>query len=116
MQSGQVFPQIEKVGTMLMDGIHEILNRYSIPHVINGVPALFGVAITEVQPFDWRDLHHNCDWEMLETIHKHMIENGVMPEPDGFEPYFLCSDHTVEDAYETLQAFEDGVKVAIGSK
>jgi glutamate-1-semialdehyde aminotransferase len=43
-----------------------------------------------------------------------MLEKyGIFPEPDGFEPYFLCSDHTVEDAAVTLQAFEEGVKHAI---
>ncbi len=114
MQSGQVFPQIEKVGRTIMEGIDEILNRYSIPHFINGVPAMFGIALAEKQPKDWRDLHEFCDWEMLEGIHGHMIENGVMPEQDGFEPYFLCSDHTMEDAAETLQAFEDGVKHMLG--
>ncbi|MCP4427056.1 MAG: aminotransferase class III-fold pyridoxal phosphate-dependent enzyme [Chloroflexi bacterium] len=113
MQSGKVFPQINKVGTILMEGIQEILNRYSIPHVINGVPAMFGVCLTEKQPKDWRDLLEFCDWEMLETIHTHMIENGILPESDGFEPYFLCSDHTEADAAETLTAFEDGVKHAL---
>ena len=115
MQSGKVFPQIKKVGTMLMEGIDEILNRYGVPHVINGVPAMFGVCLTEIQPRDWRDLHHLCDWETLEKIHLYMLDKyGIFPEPDGFEPYFLCSDHTVEDAAETLQAFEDGVKHVLG--
>ena len=112
MQSGKVFPQIEKVGTMLMEGITEILNRYSIPHVINGLPAMFGVCFTDKPPRDWRDLHE-CDWDLYETITLHMIENGVMPESDGFEPYFLCSDHTVQDATETLEAFENGLKYAL---
>ena len=114
MQSGKVFPQIEKVGTMLMQGVDEILNRFGIPHVINGVPAMFGVCLTETQPKDWRDLHQMCDWDTLEKIHLYMLEKyGIFPEPDGFEPYFLCSDHTVEDAAVTLQAFEEGVKHAI---
>lgn len=113
IQSGRVFPQIEKVGTELMEGIDEILTRYSIPHVINGVPSMFGVFLSENKPRDWRDLLNMGDWEMLETIHEYMIDHGVMPEADGFEPYFLCSDHTLEDAAETLQVFEDGLKQAL---
>ena len=112
MQSGDVFSQIEKVGGLLMNGIHEILSSHSIPHVINGGPAMFGICITEQQPADWRDLH-GCDWDLLETIHNHIIENGILPEADGFEPYFLCAAHTEEDAAETLQKFEDGVKHAL---
>lgn len=114
MQSGKVFPQIEKVGTTLMEGIDGILNRYGIPHFINGVPSMFGVFLGDTQPRDWRELLTMGDWDMLETIHRHMIENGILPEADGFEPYFLCSDHTMEDAAETLQAFEDGLKFALG--
>ena len=66
-------------------------------------------------PRDWRELH-KADWDLYETITGHMIENGVMPEQDGFEPYFLCADHTEEDAAETLQAFENGLKFALGKQ
>jgi len=113
IQTGKVFEQINKVGGLLMEGIHEILNRYGIPHFINGAPAIFGITFMDTQPRDWRDLF-KADWDLYETITNHMIEKGVMPEPDGFEPYFLCADHTKEDAAETLQAFEDGLKLALG--
>ncbi|MFQ5434553.1 MAG: aspartate aminotransferase family protein, partial [Anaerolineae bacterium] len=115
MQSGQVFPQINKVGGILMTGIEEILNRHGVPHVISGTPAMFGIIFTDTKPRDWRDLH-NADWDLYETITNHMVENGVMPDSDGFEPYFLCVDHTEADAAETLQAFEDGLKAALKGK
>lgn len=113
MQSGKVFPQIEKVGSMIMKGFDEILNRYSVPHVISGVPAMFGIIFAERQPRDWRELRQ-ADWGLYEAITLHMIEeHGVLPETDGLEPYFLCADHTVEDAAKTLEAFEDGLKHAL---
>jgi glutamate-1-semialdehyde 2,1-aminomutase len=114
MQSGKVFPQLEKVGGILMSGIDEILNRYGVPHFISGVPSMFGVIFAEQQPTDWRELY-KADWDLYEEITNHMIEeHGVMPDPDGFEPYFLCADHTEEDAAKTLEAFEDGLKHALG--
>lgn len=114
MQSGKVFPQLEKVGGILMSGIDEILNRYGVPHFISGVPSMFGVIFAEQQPSDWRELY-KADWDLYEEITNHMIEeHGVMPDPDGFEPYFLCVDHTEEDAAKTLEAFEDGLKHALG--
>ena len=113
IQSGKVFPQLAEVGGMIMGGIHEILNRYSVPHIVSGVPALFGIIFAEQQPKDWRELYE-ADWDLYETIAKHMIENfGVLPETDGLEPFFLCASHTVEDAALTLEAFEDGVKFAL---
>ncbi len=114
MQTGQVFPQIEKVGSMIMAGLHEICTRYGVPHVINGVPAMFGISFMVDEPmYEWRDLH-KADWDFYETIARYMIEHGVMPEADGLEPYFLCSDHTEENVATTLQVFEDGLKHALG--
>jgi len=113
MQSGKVFPQIEKVGGMIMEGYDEILNRYGVPHIISGVPAMFGIIFAEQQPSDWRGLFE-ADWDLYEAIAIHMIEeHGVLPESDGFEPYFLCADHTEDDAAKTLEAFEDGLKHAL---
>jgi len=114
MQLGKVFPQINKVGGILMSGIGEILNRYSIPHIISGVPAMFGIIFAEQKPVDWRELYE-ADWDLYEEITERMINvHGVMPDNDGFEPYFLCADHTEEDAAKTLEAFEDGLKHALG--
>lgn len=116
MQTGKVFPQIEKVGSQIMKGYHEICTRHGVPHVINGVPAMFGIAfMTEEPMYEWRDLH-KADWDFYETVTQYMVEHGVMPETDGLEPYFLCSDHTEENAATTLQVFEDGLKHALGKR
>jgi glutamate-1-semialdehyde 2,1-aminomutase len=112
MRSGQVFPQIQKVGTILMNGIGEILTRHNVPHRIHGVPAMFGITLSDFNPRDFRDLD-KVDWDLYEVIGEHLIDNGVMPDPDGREPWFLCSDHTEADAAETLQKFEDAVQYAL---
>lgn len=114
MQSGKVFPQIEKVGGIIMAGIDEILNRHSIPHIISGVPSMFGIIFADRKPTDWRELYQ-ADWDLYEEITERMINvHGVMPDNDGFEPYFLCADHTEEDAAKTLEAFEESLKHTLG--
>ncbi|HEX6387438.1 MAG TPA: guanitoxin biosynthesis PLP-dependent transaminase GntE [Anaerolineae bacterium] len=113
IQTGQVFEQINRVGSILMKGIAEILTRYGIAHHIHGTPGMFGITLMEMKPKDWRDALL-ADWDLYQKIVSHMIDNGVMPEPDGLEPWFLCADHTEADAAETLQAFEDGVRQALG--
>lgn len=112
IQTGQVFEQINHIGGILMKGIEEILTRYGIAHHVHGTPGMFGVTLMEMKAKDWRDAHL-ANWKLYEEIVTHMIDNGVMPEPDGLEPWFLCADHTEADAAETLQAFEDGVKYAL---
>jgi glutamate-1-semialdehyde 2,1-aminomutase len=109
MRSGQLFPQLEKIGCLLMEGLSEILTRHDVPHRMHGVPAMFGISLGDITPRDFRDLQ-TCDWELYDEIGMHLIANGVMPDPDGLEPWFLCSDHTEEDAAETLQKFEDAVR------
>lgn len=111
IQNGEVFPQIEKVGRMLMDGIDEILTRYGLPHFIFGTPGMFGYCLAEKQPYDWRDLME-ADWDTQAKIMGHMIENGIMCE-DGPEPFFLCAAHSEADAAETLEKFETAVKSVI---
>jgi glutamate-1-semialdehyde 2,1-aminomutase len=113
MKTGKIFENLNRVGKTLMEGISEILTRHGVAHHIHGTPAMFGITIGEVKPKDFRDLYELPDWEMYETISNHLIENGVMPEPDGLEPWFLCSDHTDEDAAETLQKYEEAVKFTL---
>ena len=110
MQTHDVFGHLDNIGTKLMVGMSDILTRHGLPHIINGVPAMFGVCLTGQQPKDWRDLRQMGDWETLEKIHTQMVEQGVYPETDGVEPYFLCDAHDEEDVAKTLQAFEDGVR------
>jgi glutamate-1-semialdehyde aminotransferase len=73
---------------------------------------MFGICFADKLPRDWRDLKA-CNWDLYEAITEHMISKGVMPETDGLEPFFLCCDHTEENAAETLQAFEEGLKLAL---
>ena len=116
IKTGKVFEDINRVGRTLMEGIDEILTRHGLAHHIHGTPGLFGITFSEKKPHDFRDLHEYCDWQLYEDIVMHMIEHGVMPEPEGFEPWFLCSDHTDEDAAETLQKYEDGVRHVLGKR
>lgn len=113
IQSGEVFAQINKVGGILMQGIDEILTRHGLPHNIHGTPGMFGFSIMESHPRDWRDIYQ-ADWGLYEKVAEQLVLNGVMPDPDGLEPWFLSSAHTEADAAETLQKFEDGINYVMG--
>jgi glutamate-1-semialdehyde 2,1-aminomutase len=112
IQTGKVFPQIDKVGGQLMSGIGEILTRHGIAHFLSGTPSLFGIILADRMPRDWRELHE-ANWDLYAAIANYLVDHGVLAEPDGFEPWFLCCDHTEANAGETLQKFEDGVRQAL---
>ena len=110
INTGSVFKDINRVGGTMMVGIAEILNRLGIAHQVHGTPEMFGITFGEKKPKDFHELNDFCDWDMYESVGKQLVENGIFIEPDGYEPWFLCSDHTDQDASETLQKFEDAVK------
>jgi hypothetical protein len=66
-------------------------------------PALFGVFLSDSEPRDWRDLLTMGDWEMMVTIYGTMIEQGMIPEAAGFEPYFLCADQCLYSAIDSYK-------------
>lgn len=105
-----VFKTIEKRGQILMNGIDDILTEADIPHVITGVPSMFGILLgTNQEPYDFRD-YLSGDGELYEKIAMEIIKNGIQPDADGREPWFLCYSLSEADVNETLNVFNDAVK------
>jgi glutamate-1-semialdehyde 2,1-aminomutase len=113
IQSGEVFGKIRQVGRMIQDGVREICNRHSVAVYINGAPGMFGICFAEKQPRDWRELLAQGDWALSEKVYGYMVANGIMPEPRGMEPFFICAAHSTTDVEETLQRFEEGLTLAL---
>ncbi|MBW8011529.1 MAG: aspartate aminotransferase family protein [Chloroflexi bacterium] len=110
LEKEPVIKTINKVGTKLMTGIDEILTEAGIPHVLTGVPTMFGLILGEDQkPHDFRE-YFKGDGELYEAIAMELIKRGVQPDADGREPWFLCYSLSDEDVSETLNVFNDSVK------
>jgi glutamate-1-semialdehyde 2,1-aminomutase len=113
LENEPIIERIYAAGRKLMSGIDTVLTAQGVPHVMTGLPPMFGFALgTDVPPHDVRD-YEESDQHLYERIALAMIERGVMPETDGKEPWFLCAAHTDEIIDETLNVFEDAVKVTI---
>ena len=113
LESQPVIERVFAAGSKLKNGIDEILTRRGVPHVMTGLPPMFGYALgTEVPPRDLRDYSEN-DAHLYERISLAMIERGVMPETDGLEPWFLCAAHTDEIIDETLNVYDEAVKASL---
>ena len=108
-----VYDTINHRGSRLMEGIHEILTEADIPHYVSGVPAMFGFILgTDQKPKDFRD-YAGGDGGLYEKIAFELVRNGVMPDADGREPWFLCYKLTEEDVDTTLSVLNDAVKHAV---
>jgi glutamate-1-semialdehyde 2,1-aminomutase len=112
LENQPVLETIQKRGQVLMTGIGEILTEAGIPHVVTGVPSMFGIFLgKDEEPKDFR-AYLAGDAELYETIGMGLIRRGVQPDSDGREPWFLCYALSKDDVNETLNVFNDAVKEA----
>jgi len=112
LENEPIIETINKRGKVLMSGIGEILSDADIPHVVLGVPPMFGIIMgTGEEPRDFRG-YLGGDGELYEKIAMKLIENGAQPDSDGREPWFMSYSHSEKDVADTLTMFEDAVKAA----
>ena len=106
MEEQPIFETINQCGTHLMVGLHEILGHHGIPHAITGVPAMLGVLIGTNTPI--RDFRASAvvDDALSRKINDGLRANGVFPDPEYAEPWFLCAALSDSDVNETLNVFE----------
>lgn len=110
IESQPVIQTINQRGKLLMSGIGEILSDAGLPHVVTGVPPMFGLLLgTDRVPHDLRD-YHRADGKLYEKIALELSRRGIQPDADGREPWFLSYSHTEADIAETLSVFEEVVK------
>lgn len=109
LEKEPVMKTIEKRGKRLMDGISKIFSEASIPHCMNGFPAMFSFALGVEKVSDQRSWDKS-DKEYYLALIDALVERGVMPDHDPREPWFLCYSHSDTDIDETLTAFREVVK------
>jgi glutamate-1-semialdehyde 2,1-aminomutase len=110
---GEALKTIEERGKALMSGIARTLGDAGVAHHMLGVPAMFGISISKDEPTDYRTWARS-DTELYERIMTAMVHMGVLPEPDGSEPWFLCAALSEKDVEDTLNCFADAVKATLG--
>jgi glutamate-1-semialdehyde 2,1-aminomutase len=111
LQSSPVLKEIAVRGQRLMDGICQILNETGMPFSVNGYPAMFTFAIGAEKISNQREWNAT-EREYYLRIMDVMMADGVMPDHDPREPWFLCAAHSDADIDTTLEAFCHAVKVA----
>ncbi|MFH1906219.1 MAG: guanitoxin biosynthesis PLP-dependent transaminase GntE [Chloroflexota bacterium] len=109
LEKEPVMKTIEKRGKRLMDGISKIFSEASLPHCMNGYPAMFSYALGVEKVSDQRSWNES-DKEYYLALIDALIERGVMPDHDPREPWFLCYSHSETDVDETLTVFREVVK------
>jgi glutamate-1-semialdehyde 2,1-aminomutase len=104
-----VLERIAQQGRKLMQGLGEILNQAGIPHHLLGHGAMFGLVLGAQEPHEHRDWAQT-DRQRYEHLMLGLVQQGVMPDLDSREPWFLCAAHSDELIERTLERFESAVK------
>ena len=108
LADGQVLARIAAQGEKLQAGISEVLADSGISHHIKGPGAMFGIMFMEDEAWEFRDVrHHNA--ALYEAIAMELVARGVIPDPDGREPWFLCAAHDDTAIQETLEILAEAV-------
>ena len=103
-----VYPQIERRGRQLMDGIGEILKRYSIAARVQGFPGIFHVALGVTKPIEsFRDTF-GIDRSRYVRFTTALIERGVRALERG--AWFLSREHDEAVIGRTLEIVEAAAK------
>jgi glutamate-1-semialdehyde 2,1-aminomutase len=107
-----VHATIAKRGQRLMDGLKKIFDEVGIPTVMTGHPAMFTYTLGITEMTDARGWSKG-DADLYLAIVSKAYEQGVMPDNDAREPWFLSYSHSEADIDETLNVMQDVVKKVI---
>ncbi|GAB4420329.1 MAG: glutamate-1-semialdehyde 2,1-aminomutase [Anaerolineae bacterium] len=101
-------------GRELQTAITEVLERIGVPFSVSGHPSMFSFWFSEEAPKEYRDwLVSNR--ALHDQVASHLIERGVMPDPDSREPWFLSAAHSLQDIADTASLLEDTLREVLRS-
>ncbi|HET7291445.1 MAG TPA: aspartate aminotransferase family protein [Vicinamibacteria bacterium] len=104
--------RVSGYGGRMQDGMARVLRKRGIPHCFAGHPSMGGLFFREQAPTNYRDWKLS-DYTFYDTLAQHLIENGVLCEPDSREPWFVSAAHDEACLEHTLRVFEAGVDATL---
>jgi len=105
---------IDTVGEHIKKVLGRVFTAAGISHAFAGPPAMFGVHFTETVPTSYRDWR-KTDSRLYREFAWHLIERGVMLEPDSREPWFICEAHQDVDLGWLEQVATDAMQAALAT-
>ncbi len=99
-----IYPEMERRGRRLMNGIAAIASRLGVPMLVQGTGHLFQIYLTDAADVrDYREFA-TTDRSTMTRLHGLLLDEGINMVPRGL--WFLSSAHTDADVDQTLTAFE----------
>ena len=112
LKTTNALDKVRAYGQRLQEGMSRVLKARGIAHSFAGHPSMGGLFFRETPPRNYRDWKLS-DYTFYDTLAQHLIDGGVICEPDSREPWFICAAHDEADLKKTLAVFEQGVEAAV---
>ena len=98
-----LFERLEVLTHLLVDGLHEIMNKYGVPHYCVSAGSMFCAFFTDGPVTDLESAMRS-DTEGFSRYFAEMLDGGVYIAPSQFEAGFLLTAHTTRHVEQTLAA------------
>ncbi len=110
-----LYDRLEILTRLMVEGVHEIMNKHGIAHCAYAVGSLFGIFFTEGPVTDLESAQ-TSDTEFFAKFYAGMIDRGVYMAPSQFEAGFVSTAHTTRHIEQTLAAIDGAVDRAAREK
>lgn len=114
-ENPNIYKELEKNATYLVDNIESLAKKYSIDVCINSMGSLFTIFFVDVDKVENLEDSLKSNTENFSIYFNTMLENGIVVPPSQFEAHFLSIAHTKKELDRTLEVIEIAFK-KIGEK
>lgn len=102
----EIYSQINKYGEELRSGLRDLIKKYQIPGVVNGIGSLSCIFFTKEPVVDYESAK-TSDTVLFGKYFNHMLNKGHYIGPSQFEAIFLSAAHTQENIQKFLEDAEE---------
>ncbi|MGO9646122.1 MAG: aspartate aminotransferase family protein [Candidatus Bathyarchaeia archaeon] len=108
---GAVYKHLNKVGTMLQDGLQDAIEKTKSEGVVQGMGSggcqLYFTKMKKIR--NYRDFF-SCDSEKYMRFHKLLLQGGIYFHPQQYEHLFVCTEHSTDDVRKCVDTAEKALR------
>jgi glutamate-1-semialdehyde 2,1-aminomutase len=102
-RKGEIYPQLEKLGSQLVEGVSAAAKEAGVPVCANRVGSMFTWFFQQGPVTDWESASQS-DTNVFGKFFREMLDRGVYLPPSQYEAAFLGATHGDEDVQKTITA------------
>ena len=104
------YKKLEKLGSLLEDGIKENIKKLELNYQFNRCSSMFTLFFTNEKVCDFTSAL-KCDTKKFAVYFNEMLKHGIYLPPSQFEAAFISTAHTESDIDKTIVANYEALKI-----